>query len=162
MKRLPLLLALGGPALLGLWLAIRVESCGFAQGTIGLPLAVLATALISVPALYIGAAVFKAAPSPGVVVAGIARSLDDAGLVLLGLMPAVLFLGATARSSKIALLLGLLALGGSAVFGLRLAFSRLFTTAEARVRVLPVFGAWAVVTLGIGLTMVKSFVEGLQ
>ncbi|MEZ4465165.1 MAG: hypothetical protein R3F43_11880 [bacterium] len=94
--------------------------------------------------------------------AGIARSLDDAGLVLLGLMPAVLFLGATARSSKIALLLGLLALGGSAVFGLRLAFSRLFTTAEARVRVLPVFGAWAVVTLGIGLTMVKSFVEGLQ
>ncbi|MEZ4465164.1 MAG: hypothetical protein R3F43_11875 [bacterium] len=65
MKRLPLLLALGGPALLGLWLAIRVESCGFAQGTIGLPLAVLATALISVPALYLGAAVFKAAPSPG-------------------------------------------------------------------------------------------------
>ncbi|MCA9957374.1 MAG: hypothetical protein KC434_21750, partial [Anaerolineales bacterium] len=152
----------GGPAALGLWLATRVDFVGFAQGALGLPLAVLATALISAPALYIAAAVARAAPSPGVVVAGIARSLDDAGLVVLGLLPAVLFLGATARSGKVALLVGLLALGGAMTYGLRLAFTRLFTTVEARVRVLPVFGAWAVVTLGIGATMIRSFVEGLQ
>jgi hypothetical protein len=150
-----LLPALGGTGLLGLWLGARVDGYGLLQTSLGLPLAVLFSALIMAPALYIGAAVVRAAPSPGAVLQGLARGLDDAGLALLGLLPAVMFLGATAKNEGVVIFVGLTALGGALLFGTRLLFGRVFPTPEARLRVLPVFGAWVVVSMGIGLMMLS-------
>jgi len=158
--RVPVLVpALAGTGLLGFWLGLRTESLSLWKATLGVPLAVLGAALISAPALYIGAAVVRAAPSPGAVLSGLARGLDDAGLALLGLLPAILFLGATARRAEVAAVVALAALAGSMLFGLRLLYGRVFPTVEARVRALPVFGAWAAVSLGIGLMMLIRVLE---
>lgn len=158
--KVPVLLpALGGTGLLGLWLAARVDQLSLLKTSLGLPLAVLFAALISAPALYIGAAVVKAAPPPRVVLHTLTRGLDDAGLALLGLLPAVLFLGATTLDAELAVVMALAALAGSLIFGLRLLFGRMFPTAALAVRALPVFGAWAVVSLGLGLMMVVRILE---
>ncbi len=159
--KVPMLLpALGGTGLLGLWLGTQITDYSMPQAGFGLPLAVLFSALIMAPALYIGAAVVKAAPTPGAVLRGLVQGLDDAGLALLGLLPAVMFLGATAESEVVVALVSFGALAGAMLFGARLVFSRVFPTPEARLRALPVFGAWVVVSMGIGLMMLSRVLGG--
>lgn len=168
-KRPVLAWALLGPAALGAWVALRyiasdVPGPGgdaiFIRLTLGMPLAILGAAALTAPALYIGSAVMKADARPRHMLRQIAHGLDGAGLVMLGLMPAVLFLGATTTHPGIAAFVAGAALAGAIIFGVRLLFGRLYRSTESRVRALPVYAAWAVVTLGIGLMMTVRIVEG--
>lgn len=171
MKTRPILAwALLGPAVVGAWVALRIiasdaplggnDGVLFGRLALGMPLAILGAAALTAPALYIGSAVMKVDARPRQMLHQIAVGLDGAGLVMLGLMPAVLFLGATISDPVIAALIAATALGGSIVFGVRLLFGRLYASTEERIKALPVYGAWAVVTLGIGLMMTVRILKG--
>lgn len=170
MKTRPILSwALLGPAVVGAWIALRltVSNLPFADFpslllrlALGLPLAILGAAILTAPALYIGSAFMKVKARPSAMLKQIAIGLDGAGLVMLGLMPAVLFLGATLSDPVVATLIASAALGGSVIFGVRLLFGRLYESGDDRLKALPVYGAWAVVSLGIGLMMTVRIMKG--
>lgn len=162
--------ALLGPAVIGAWIALRVGLSDaplgdggagtFARLTLGVPLAILGAAVLTAPALYIGSAFMKAELRPGAMLRQIAIGLDGAGLVMLGLMPAVLFLGATITDPVIASVVAAMALGGAVVFGVRLLFGRLYASPVERIKAMPVYAVWSVVSLGIGAMMLVRVVKG--
>lgn len=169
-KRPLLSWALLGPAVIGAWIALRVGlsdapvggegASMFGRLALGVPLAILGAAVLTAPALYIGSAFMKAELRPGNMLRQIAIGLDGAGLVMLGLMPAVLFLGATISDPIMASVIAAMALGGSVVFGVRLLFGRLYTSSVERIKAMPVYCAWAVVSVGIGAMMLARVVKG--
>lgn len=162
--------ALLGPAVIGAWIALRVGLSDvpvgdggvgtFARLALGVPLAIVGAAVLTAPALYIGSAFVNVSLRPGAMLREIAVGLDGAGLVMLGLMPAVLFLGATISDPIVASAIASMALAGAVVFGVRLLFGRLYPTGIERVKAIPVYVCWAAVSLGIGAMLLARVVKG--
>ncbi len=102
------------------------------------------------PALYIGLSLSGAAPPASEVATAVGRALRTAGLVLVGLAPATLFLVASTRSSTVIEVLGMVVVGGGAVLGLRRLSELLLAGRSVGARPALVFGAWASVALLLG------------
>lgn len=146
------LLAAAGPAALGACLGMPRGLGAMFEQAASLPAIFAGTTLITLPALYIGAAVFGVAPSARRVAASAAEGLAAAGLAFLGLAPALLFLLSTSvdEASALPLLLGTIVAAIGAFFGLRAFHQRLFAGVEQRGRAFAVFAGWSLVAAGIG------------
>lgn len=143
--RAPWLAALGGPTVVGASLAFL--GSGSAEDVLRVPAVMLGAAALMLPALYIGAALGGFAPSPSRLLQAALEALGAAGLLLLGLAPALAFLLATSTSALVrAQLAPATALLG-ALFGLGV-LSRALFTGGVKARLL--FTLWAMVTLTIG------------
>ena len=144
------LLALGGPALLGAALGMPFGLSRLLSEAAIVPAIVVGLSVFMIPALYIATTLIGAAPSADQVGASAASSLRAGGTLLVGLAPATLFLIATSQTRAMVWVLGFLVLAAAMVASLRILFSDLFTAQAARVRALPVFLIWALVSFGLG------------
>lgn len=147
--------ALAGPAALGVCVGLCLDPALAWIPAAALPAVVVGVTLLCVPTLYIGAAFAGVAPPPRAVLAGVGRTLADAGRVLAGLLPAVAFLAATASSPGTVRLLAFGATALAALVGLRVLYRRLFADRDGPTARL-LFGAWALVYLGIGLHLLVT------
>ena len=144
------LLALAGPALLGAALGMPFGLPRLLSEAALVTAIVVGLSVFMIPALYIAATLVGAAPSVDQVGASAASALRAGGTLLLGLAPATLFLIATSQTRLTVWILGFLVLAVSMIASLRILFSDLFTTPAARLRALPVFLIWSIVSLGLG------------
>jgi hypothetical protein len=115
-----------------------------------LPALVIGLTVALVPALYIGLSLSGSAPPAGEVAAAVGKALGAAGLVMIGLAPATLFLVASTRSTLLVNALTLLVVGGAAVLGLRRLSQLLFAGRNVGAAGALVYGAWASVALVLG------------
>ena len=92
----------------------------------------------------------SAAPPAAEVAKAVTRSLCSAGLAMLGLAPATLFLVASTRSPALVVVFGALVIGGAAVLGLRQLSRLLFAGRALGARAVAVYGAWSSVALILG------------
>ncbi|MCA9541685.1 MAG: hypothetical protein KC620_22465 [Myxococcales bacterium] len=141
--------AVAGPAAVGLCLGLRFDPGAAATLAIALPAVMLGVTALTTPTLYIGAAFVGVAPKPRAVLAALSDGLADAGRVLLGLAPALMFLTVTSTSKRTGLALAAAALLLGSLLGLRLLYRRLFPTG-ASARAMALFAGWALVNLGLG------------
>jgi hypothetical protein len=144
------LVALAGPALLGAALGMPFGLPKLLSEAAMVTAIVVGLSVLMIPALYIATTLVGAAPSADQVGASAASALRAGGTLLLGLAPATLFLIATSQTHVIVWILGFLVLSVSMIASLRILFSDLFTTPTARLRALPVFLIWSIVSLGLG------------
>jgi hypothetical protein len=155
------LVAIGGPALIGLAIGMPSGARTLLAQAAVVPAIVLGISVFMIPALYIGTTLIGAAPPAVRVARSSAAALQGAGTLLLGLAPASLFLIATSQTHALAWVLGLLVLGAGALVFLRTLFLDAFETSAARLRALPVFLVWAAVCLGLGGSLLlKSLPNG--
>ena len=155
------LVAIGAPALVGACLGIPFGAAALAQTALALPAIFVGVGLLMTPALYIAAAFLGAAPSASEVAAAAGSTLKNAGVILLGLTPALAFLVATTNRPGTVLLLAHGVVGLTAVLALGMLFRRLFrrpdgAAACGKLRVSALFLAWSAVTLGLGWRMLLS------
>lgn len=148
-------LALAGPAAIGACIGLATTPATFWIPAAALPAVIVGVTALCAPTLYIGAAFAGVAPSPRVVVAGLGRTLADAGRVLAGLVPATAFLTATATQPGTARLLGFAVTLLAAGVGLRMLYRRLFAARDGIAARL-LFAAWSLVFLGIGLHLLAG------
>lgn len=144
------LAAVAGPAVAG-------AACGLCLGNghtlrlaVSLPAIFVGLALLTGPALYIAAAFLDLAPEPGRLARGVARSVSDAGIVLLGLCPALLLLISTATATRSVLAFSVMVVALAAVLGLGLACLRVFGGRGHLGRGLALSMVWALICMGIG------------
>ena len=176
--------AVVGPAVVGLAVGIaRPEHPGLTAALL-LPAVVGGVVALTSPALYIGAAFSGLAPSPRTLLLALQHTLRDAGLAMAGLAPAMLFLAATAHGSLTPAVLAAMVVALSAVIGLRLLYSRLFSLpapepatqpaknpdgtqplsarAIRQLKSATLFTLWAAVVLGIGAYLLsRALLPGL-
>jgi hypothetical protein len=148
------LLAVTGPALVGAALGMPFGLSRLLSQAAAVPAIVVGLSVLMIPALYIATTLIGVAPAAERVAAASVSALGAAGTVLLGLAPATLFLIATSRTTLVVWVLGFLVLSAGMLASLRILFSDLFSTSGARLRALPVFLIWTVVTLGLGAHLV--------
>jgi len=148
------LVAIGGPALIGLAIGLPFGTRALLTQAAVAPAIVIGVSVFMVPALYIGTTLVGAAPPAQRVASSSASALHGAGMLLLGLAPAALFLIATSQTHAVAWVIGLIALGAGALIFLRTLFLELFETTAARMRGLPVFLLWSAICLGLGASLV--------
>lgn len=141
--------ALAGPALVGACIGAGAGVGAALFYAAALPLVAVGTFALTGPALYIASAFVGSAPPAHEVARGVQGSLRDAGLALVGLSPALLFLSVTTSGARAALSLGVLVFGVGGFVGLRRVLARVFP--NNALAMIPVFVPWAVVTAGIGL-----------
>lgn len=140
------MLAVAGPAATGAAGGFPGGMVSLAAGAGQVPAVFVGVTVAMLPALYIALAMTGVAPPlarlPGV--AG--EALREAGIALLGLSPALVFLRATGTGVGLVFVAALLgALLAARAFWLRLALDRAGRGAAA------VFGLWALVACAIGL-----------
>jgi len=135
---------------MGASLGMRHGLAAGAEAALGLLVVLLGVAAVTLPGLYIAAALVGVAPALGDSLKAASRALRDAGLVLLGLSPPVAFLVATAEQRSTVWLLGHAALALAVVLALRTLYRRLLKPLGRPARALPVFLGWAAVAVGIG------------
>jgi hypothetical protein len=150
------LFAAGGPALLGGALGITEGWGAFASHAITLPAVVGASTVLTLPALYIGAALFRIAPPAGEVATAARRALGDFGRVAAGLSPALLFLGSTTSDPRTASMLGAVCFLVASVFALRTLYLELFELSTPRPQALALYLSWSLIPLGIGAKLLGS------
>ena len=141
-----LLLALGGPAAVGLCLGLHEGAGHLLWLTLSLPAILVGTASLMAPSLYVAAAVGGMAPTSRDVADAVGDGVTGAGAAMAGLAPALAYLIATATSPWTTLVTGHLAVLAAMLLALR----RLFGGSEHPLRALSLFGAWSFVALGIG------------
>jgi len=144
------LIAIGGPLALGATLGVPLGMKKMLADSVMLPALVLGLTVMMAPALYIGMTLVGAAPPASRVGAGVVRALRASGVVMAGLAPALAFLLSTTLSNIPMYVFGALAVGGATLAGLHALWSELVTAPEHRLRAIPVFGLWALVSLGLG------------
>lgn len=154
---------MGGFALVGACLGLRTDLTASLILAAALPAIWIGVALLTTPALYIGAAFMGVNPDPRRTMAALKRGLADAGIVLAGLTPALLFLTATTTNRVLSMLIGLAVLAMGAMLAQGIVYPRLFPRqagepAYIRFRTRGLWLAWSLVGLGIGAYLVfRSF-----
>jgi ABC-type transport system involved in cytochrome c biogenesis permease subunit len=151
---LPIIIA--GPALIGAALGLPEGVGTSAARAAVLPAIVVGVALLTLPALYIGAAFFGVAPRAQAVVRSASGALKDMGIVFFGLAAPLVFLVAASTESTTVRILGQLAVSLGVVLGFRALYVRLFD--RRSLRALTLFVCWAMVSFGIGAQL---FVRGI-
>ncbi len=153
-------LTLAGPGFAGLALGLPGGSGSVrhaAKLAVALPALYLGVALLMLPALYIALSLAGHAAPLGELVEQLARAMRDAGLALLGLVPALLFLVSTGTGADLPEALAYGTVGLGAVAGLRLLERRLFAGADhPRPLAQTAFVTWAAVALGLGVCLVVN------
>ncbi len=152
-------LAVGGPLVLGATLGIPSGVSRVMKEALMLPGLTLGLTLMMAPALYIGMSLAGAAPPASQVGASFARALRACGTVMAGVAPATAFLLATTQSHAFVQGFGVLAVGGATLAGLRSLWGEIIANADSRLRSMPVFAAWAVVSLGLGTHLFFSMLN---
>ena len=140
-------LAVGGPLALGAFFGSPFGWQRVVEDGARLPLICLGTAALLAPTLYIGMARFRLLTS-GLreIVAAHAQALARAGLVMLGLLPAAMFLGFSSWDVRVTLFVGVIV--GAVAAGIGLSVVREIVGAmggSVRVRTRP--GAGSVFTI---------------
>ena len=153
-----ILLALGGPALLGAAIGLPFGLRKVVTLSLLLPVVVVGVTVLMAPALYIATTLVQAAPPAARVVKAMGTGLSAYGTVLVGMAPAVAFLGSTTTNSGFAVACGMLAVAGAVLVGLRALRLALGFAEEVRGRSLLVFTAWAVVSLALGAHLLAHLV----
>jgi hypothetical protein len=148
---------LAGPVALGLALGFGSGPRSMLTHSLILPALVIGLTLALVPALYVGLSLAAAAPPATDVAKAVEKSLCTAGLSMLGLAPATLFLVASTRSQGLVVVLGTIVIGGAAVLGLRQLSRLLFAERSVGARAVFVYGAWASVALLLGGKLLARF-----
>mgnify|MGYP001210804561 CR=1 FL=1 len=152
-----LVMALAGPAAIGASIGLPNGAAPMLRQLLAIPAILVGTSLFMLPALYIASSLVGIAPSASSVLSSWIAAQRDAGVLLLGLAPACLFLLATSQSVAATWLLGSAAVCAGACLSLRTIHSGLFVDVP-RVKSVPLFSAWAAVALGLGIHLfVKSF-----
>lgn len=149
--RIEALIAVGGPVAAG-------AAAGFGQGlgvtltdSLRLPVVMLLTAALTLPALWVAAAVIGSGPRLGAFAAASLSSLREAGTLLLGFSPALLFLSATTAGADDSTL-AVLAL--AVLVGLRGLFLRLRGSVAMNAGAQAVFAGWALMSGFLGLLLI--------
>jgi hypothetical protein len=146
-----------GPVALGLALGFGAGVKAMVCRGLLLPALVIGLTVALTPALYIGLSLSGGAPPASDVVRAVGRSLCTAGLVMVGLAPATLFLVASTRSSGVIAALGTVLIGGAALLGIRRLLQLLFANQSVTARPALVCGAWASVALLLGSRLLERF-----
>lgn len=138
--------AAAGPIAVGAVLTLRLHD---PAPLVAVPAVVFAVAALTLPALYIAAAVVGAAPPIGDVVRAVGRALHALGLVHLGLVMPLAFLVASSGPGT-AFVLGAIAVATGAAVGLRVLRAALFDDGAPAGGRAVLFWSWAGVALVIG------------
>lgn len=141
---------MAGPVALGLALGFGSGVRAMVSHSLLLPALIVGLTVALVPALYIGLSLTGSAPPAGEVAGAVGKALCVAGLVMIGLAPATLFLVASTRSEFLVDALTALVVGGAAVLGLRRLSQLLFAGRSVGAGGALVYGAWASVALLLG------------
>jgi hypothetical protein len=151
-------LTVGGPALVGALLAMPLGLVGTASGALQLPAVLIGVTLLMMPALYICASLNGFQLTTRTLLEASKTSLMRTSLVLLGLAPALLFVGASSESLRMMQKLAPYALRIAVFIGVRAIFPLIFgETAPLRSKVL--FAAWAFVGIGIAESLTSNLFE---
>jgi len=107
-------------------------------------------AAITLPALYIGAALIGIAPPAKKMAWGVFASFRSASVLWLGFAPAIAFMVASGSEDQSMGLLGqgVVLLGG--LMALRGLYLAVFDECASRVKAVALYSAWTLVSLGIG------------
>jgi len=146
-----------GPVALGLALGFGSGVRAMLSRGLLLPALVVGLTVALTPALYIGLSLSGAAPPARDVARAIGESLCSAGLVMIGLAPATLFLVASTRSSGVIEALGTVVIGGAALLGMRRLSQLLFANQLVTFRPVAVYAGWAIVALSLGSKLLARF-----
>ena len=146
-----LFVAGAGPLLMGAVLGLPAGAAGMLRQGWMLPAVVFGVAALMAPALYIGMSLVGVSPPAAEVAKAFAESLRACGTVLAGLAPATAFLLATADGDWAVWVFGIAAVASAALLGVRRLFNELRTREASLLRSLPLYLAWALVSLGLGL-----------
>ena len=138
--------AAAGPLAVGAVLTLRLHD---PAPLVAVPAVVFAVAALTLPALYIAAAVVGAAPPIGDVVRAVGRALHALGLVHLGLVMPLAFLVASS-GSETAFALGAIAVAAGAAIALKVLRAALFGDGAPAGGRAVLFWSWAAVALVIG------------
>jgi hypothetical protein len=114
------------------------------------PVVFVLVAAMMVPALYIGAALAGIAPSAKRVAGGVFAAFRSASYAFLGFAPAVAFLVATESRDQSMSFLGQGVVLAGGLLALRTLYRVVFDECTARGRAIVLYGAWALISLGIG------------
>ena len=155
LQRAPALI--GGPMLVGACFGLQTGLLEALEASVAVPAVLVGVALLMAPALYIGAAFLGVAPAARDAARAVGAALADAGLLMLGLVPAFAFLLATSGDVALFLLTHLVVLTSVAVALLALR-RRLFAGSGRPIASTALFLLWALVGLGIGE---RLFLEAL-
>lgn len=145
--------AVTGPAVAGACLGLGTNLATTLRWAGSLPLFIVTLAVMTLPALYIATSLAGEAPAFGRVVGAALDALDDAGLVMLGLAPALAFLVVTTQNAH-TIDLALLVVAVPMLLGLRSLFLTLFASerplTQVASRTVLTYVVWSAVALGIG------------
>ena len=148
-------LALGGSAAAGLCVSLHASSSWAPAAAV--PLVLFGVTAVMIPALYIGTAMIGAAPPLSEMGRATTQALWGAGLVLLGLCPALCFLIATSNATA-AFWLARGTIGISVAIGLRVLFAAAFHRHRGRAALL--FVVWSLFAIGIGDRLLAVHLPG--
>lgn len=155
LRRQDFALALAGPAVVGVALCLPWETHRLATVPLLLPLIFVGVMALLLPSLYIGLAFAGSTTSLRTLANTAVEALRDAGVALLGIAPALLFLGATSTSESF---VRWLAIGAAAFLTVRAMCVRLSRRSELGVRLVILLAGFTVVALGIGGWLTVSLV----
>jgi hypothetical protein len=137
-----------GPIVIGACLALGHGNT--LATAVRVPVVFAMVAAMMVPALYIGAALLGIAPSASKVATGVVAAFRSAGVAFLGLAPAVAFLVATESTDQSMSFLGQSVVLVGGLLALRTLYGAVFDECLMRGKAMLLYGAWALVSLGIG------------
>lgn len=143
------LIALAGPAAIGACVGWPIGAEGMMTVSALLPLSFVAVGLMTLPGLYVGAALVGAAPDAREMAAAVLNACRDQGIALLGLAPALLFLCATATDIHEAMVMGTIGVMLGTAVGMRAFYHRLREVAHSGL-IMGIFAIWAMLSAGLG------------
>ena len=150
--------AVAGPAAIAA--AVQFSAYGRSGQSISMGVVLVSVVTMTLPALYVGAALAGVGPSA----AHLARSVQDAltrtGIIWLGLAPALAFLAATSTSIDGIQIVTRVVLGIGAVFAFQALYKTAFKSAPHRIRAFVLFSIWALVAFGLGLRLQSTLMAG--
>lgn len=146
-----MVMALTGPFLMGAVLGLRSGLNHMLSEGLLLPAIIFGVTVVMAPALYIGMSLIGAGPPAENVLQAFAHALRSCGLVLAGFAPATAFLLATAKGIWAVWVFGFVAVAAAALLGVRRLFHELRDEHTSMLRKVPLYVAWALVSLGLGV-----------
>jgi len=150
--------AAAGPLAFGAVLGVGGTFGEATSTALVVPAVLAATALLTLPSLFVGLAWCKVGPDLRGFLHACASSMESLGIVLAGLAPALLFLIATGSNFRtMPLLFGSVFLAIAAVVSTMGLFKRLIPASQVQ-KALGVYVTWTLVALGVGLHLFTKYV----
>lgn len=140
----------GGPLLVGACLGAPFGLAVFFRSIAGLPAVFFGVGLLMAPALYIVGAFLGVAPPVDRILVAARATFRDLGMLLLGMLPALLFLEVTTQRDETVLVLGHAVIGLATTLALIAFFRRVFAGEHKRVVPVLLYLVWSAVCLGMG------------